>query len=90
VCLACLCVGSALGAAWRRAETRAWREIAANWKWKARNWESIYLDLKDARYYGLPEHELPMSCQLGSRPSESVRREGPTVARTLDQLMEER
>ncbi len=82
LCCIALLVGGALGAAWRRAETRAWRENA---KMLSRQYWGTARECWEA-----PLHTLPMSCSLGSRPSESVRREGPTVARTLDQLMEER
>ncbi len=83
----CTVAGGALGAAWRRAETRLARRDEAWWTWKARNWESLYLDLKDARYYGLPEHDLPMSCQVGERAAISEQLEGPTRASSVDDLM---
>ncbi len=93
--LAALAVGVALGAAWRWAETKCWREKSREWKSLSDQFEAQAIRLArlvdpdfrlpSGSFYGLPLG--PITPHLGSRPSESVRREGPTVARTLEDLM---
>ncbi len=83
LCCIALLAGGALGAAWRGAaknvEIEYWRTLAEEWKAVANE----YIRMS----HGLPAHELPMSCVLGSRPALSERLEGPVAASSLDQLI---
>jgi hypothetical protein len=77
VCLACLCVGAALGAAWRRAETRRWKAHAEWWKRHAKDGDAL---MSRVLFAAIPAHAPPMSCQLGSRSAVSERIEGAVRA----------
>ncbi len=96
--LVALLVGSALGAAWRRAETRrAWRG-ARHWQGMAamhKRWADAYEKLyrlasrqaHERLMSRLPDHELPLSCQLGSRSAVSERIEGAVRALSVEDVM---